>query len=186
MAGTRSNARPVEEGHLAVAAPTPAHPGARTGLRLSDALAIGLPLLVGAVSGALTVPGVTTWYRSVNKPSWTPPDAVFGPVWTVLYLAMGVSLALAWRRRGGGAADRLALGLFAVQLALNFGWSWLFFSMHALGPSVLEIAALWLAIAATIGAFDRLDRRAALLLVPYLGWVSFAGALNVAVWRLNP
>ncbi|HEX8939287.1 MAG TPA: TspO/MBR family protein [Candidatus Limnocylindrales bacterium] len=153
------------------------------GLRLSDAIAVALPLAVGAVSGALTVPGVTGWYRTVSKPTWTPPDWVFGPVWTTLYLAMGLALALVWRRRDADA--RLAVGLFAIQLVLNFGWSWLFFDRHAVGPAALEIVALWLAIAATVGAFGPIDRRAAALLVPYLGWVGFASALNIAIWRLN-
>ncbi len=148
-------------------------------------LSVALCLAVGIVAGLATAGGVRDWYPTIAKPAWTPPNALFGPVWTLLYALMGVSLYLIWRAGRGDRDNRATLLLFAVQLALNAGWSFLFFSFQAPGPALVEIVLLWLAIAATITVARHLSRLAALLLVPYLLWVSFAFALNAAVWRLN-
>jgi benzodiazapine receptor len=124
------------------------------------------------------------WYAALKKPSWNPPGWVFGPVWTLLYTLMAVSAWLVWKR-GGFAAQRLALRLFLIQLMLNAAWSPLFFGLHSPGVAFAEIILLWLAILATLAAFRPISRPATLLLVPYLAWVSFAAVLNFALWRLN-
>ena len=136
----------------------------------------------GAASGLATPPD--DWYWKLAKPSWTPPPWLFGPVWTLLYLMLGVSAWLLWRRRRmpGG---RLAIGLFFAQLALNFAWTPLFFGLHAPGIAFAEIVALWVAIVGTVVTGWRVHRVAAALMLPYLAWVSFASALNLAIWRLN-
>jgi translocator protein len=132
--------------------------------------------------GGLFLPG--EWYASLKKPSWNPPGWLFGPVWTALYTMMAVAAWLVWQR-GGFATQRGPLTLFLVQLALNAAWTPLFFGLHRPGAAFAEIVLLWLAIVATIIAFRRASRPATLLLVPYLAWVSFAAALNLALWRLN-
>jgi tryptophan-rich sensory protein len=132
--------------------------------------------------GALFMPG--EWYASLRKPSWNPPNWIFGPVWTALYTMMGVAAWLVWKR-GGFAEQRRPLGLFLLQLALNAAWTPLFFGMHALGPAFAEIVLLWVTIVATLAAFWPVSRTAACLLAPYLAWVSFAAALNFTLWRLN-
>lgn len=150
--------------------------------------AIGLVVSVilcftaAAVGGLFTDTGA--WYQALEKPWWNPPDWVFAPVWTVLYLSMAIAAWLVWRRAGfrGGAA---ALGLFAVQLALNVAWSGIFFGLQSPGYALIEIVVLWAAIAATIAAFHRRSTAAAWLLGPYLVWVSFAAALNGTIWMLN-
>lgn len=139
---------------------------------------------IAGAGGLATASSVETWYRTLLKPSWTPPDAVFGPVWTLLYALMAVAAWRVWRAVGWEASRR-ALGLFTLQLALNLAWSMLFFWQRRIGFGLVDIAALWLAILATILAFRRHDRVAAWLLVPYLLWVSYASALNVALWQLN-
>ena len=152
---------------------------------------IGLVVFLAAVFAAagvgslFTARSVAEWYPALAKPSWTPPNAVFGPVWTVLYLLMAVAAWLVWRKAGGLGAARLPLALFAVQLALNAAWSVLFFGLRMPGLAFGELVVLWLAIAATLAAFRRVVPAAGLLLAPYLAWVTFAGALNFALWRLN-
>jgi translocator protein len=155
--------------------------------RLTDVAIGATPLLVGGISSAVTIDGLRVWYRTIERPDWNPPDWVFGPVWTTLYVMMGVALVQVVRtdRRGALVARRAGLGLFALQLLLNFGWSWIFFVNHDLMGALLEILALWLAIAATLVAFARVRTAAGLLLVPYLGWVTFATALTAAIWRAN-
>ena len=146
-------------------------------------LFVSLVICYGAAAiGAQFMPG--EWYEGLAKPAWTPPSWLFGPVWTVLYGMMAVAAWLVWRRHGATGA-RGALLLFAVQLVLNGMWSWLFFGLQSPGVAMLDILALWIAILGTIVAFWRLSRLAATLLIPYLVWVSFAAALNFAIWRLN-
>ena len=124
------------------------------------------------------------WYAGLTKPWWTPPDWLFGPVWTVLYAMMGVAAWLVWRRYGfAGAA--LPLAFFIVQLALNAAWTWLFFGLRRPDVAFAEIIVLWLAILVTLISFWRLERPAGILLVPYLAWVSFAALLNYTLWQLN-
>jgi len=141
-------------------------------------------LLVGVSGSLATATSVRTWYPLLQKPPWTPPGFVFGPVWTVLYLLMGVSAWLIWRDSKGNSR-RKALLIFAVQLVLNGTWSFLFFGLRSPGWAALEIVVLWCSIVATLLAFARIRRLAAGLLLPYLVWVSYAAALNIAIWNLN-
>jgi len=145
---------------------------------------VGLCLAVGALGGWVTADSVKTWYTTINKPSFTPPNWVFGPVWTVLYVLMGIA---GWRVWCKARPDqlRVPLALFAVQLALNLAWSVVFFGAHRIGGAVLVIVGLEAAILATMVAFRRIDGLAALLLVPYALWVVFAAVLNIAAWQLN-
>lgn len=143
-----------------------------------------LTFAVAGIGGAVTAGSVEHWYPTLVKPAINPPNWVFGPVWTVLYLMMAVAAALAWTGAHGGAR-KVAIGWFVVQLALNLGWSILFFGLHRIAPALACLILLWLAIAATIRLFWPINRAAGLLLVPYLLWVSFAGLLNFLIWRLN-
>jgi len=124
------------------------------------------------------------WYAGLKKPAWNPPAWIFGPVWTTLYTMMALAAWLVWKR-GGFVAQRKPLALFLTQLVLNAAWTPLFFGLHWPGIAFAEIVLLWLAIAATLAAFCVVSCTAAWLLVPYLGWVSFAAALNFELWRLN-
>ncbi len=144
-------------------------------------------LLCFAVSvlGAVASLDARDFYAELAQPDWAPPGWVFGPVWTALFAMMAVSAWLVWRE-GGFAEGRMALSLFLVQLGLNALWSWLFFAWQLGGPAFSDILLLWLFIAATTVAFWRHTPLAGILLVPYLAWVSFAGALNFSVWQLNP
>jgi benzodiazapine receptor len=155
--------------------------------RNRDLLALGVFLVVcfavSALGGAVTASSVGSWYQTLAKPSFNPPDWLFAPVWTLLYVMMAVAGWLVWRR--GGPARRAALALFILQLALNLGWSLIFFGAQAIGAALVEIGVLWLAILATLIAFYRIDRRAGLLLAPYLAWVSFATLLTASLWMLN-
>jgi translocator protein len=117
-----------------------------------------------------------------GEASFNPPSWVFGPVWTVLYIMMGVAAWLVWRQ---GGDITLALWLFFIQLTFNFLWSFLFFNLHRVDLALIDITVLWISIAATLYAFWQVDVRAGLLLVPYLAWVSFASLLNASIWRLN-
>jgi len=136
------------------------------------------------IGGAVTRPKIDGWYAGLARPAWSPPDGVFGPVWTALYFSMAVAAWLVWRREGWSGA-RAPLGLFGVQLTLNVLWSFLFFGLERPGLASVEILVLWAAIAATMAAFWFRSKLAGLLLAPYLGWVSFAACLNFAIWRLN-
>lgn len=145
---------------------------------------IALCLAVGAAGAWATASSVSTWYQTLAKPSFTPPDRIFGPVWTALYVMMGVAAWLVWRKTGLTGSQR-AVGLFAIQLALNLGWSFLFFKARWIGGALVEIVLLWFAIAATIAVFRHHSQWAAILMMPYIAWVSFATVLNFAIWRLN-
>lgn len=148
-------------------------------------IAVGICEAVGAAAGVATRSSVDTWYPTLTKPWFTPPDAVFAPVWIGLYALMGVAAGLVWNRSRSSAQRRIALGLFAVQLVLNAAWSIVFFGLQSIGGGLVVIVALWAAIVATIRHFARVDVVAAGLLAPYLAWVTYAGALNVALWVLN-
>lgn len=145
---------------------------------------VGLCLAVGALGGWVTADSVKTWYTTINKPSFTPPNWVFGPVWTALYVLMGVAAWRVWCKARPNQL-RVPLALFAVQLALNLAWSVVFFGAHRIGGAVVVIVGLEAAILATMVAFRRIDGPAALLLAPYALWVAFAAVLNIAVWQLN-
>lgn len=138
----------------------------------------------GAAIGVVTNGGSSPWYAGLAKPAWNPPSWVFAPVWTTLYVAMAVAAWRVWRLGPGGLVRR-ALGLFLVQLACNFVWSPLFFSWRRPDLALADIVILWSLILVTIANFSRLDRVAARLLWPYLAWVTFATALNVAIVALN-
>jgi benzodiazapine receptor len=140
---------------------------------------------VAAVGALSTIAAIPTWYAALNKPSFNPPNWIFGPVWTLLYTLMAVAAWMVWRRPSTSSARLDALMVFALQLTLNFLWTPIFFHFHLLLTSVVVIALLWLAIVATILMFWRVSRIAAALLLPYLVWVSFATALNVAILQLN-
>ena len=156
---------------------------ARSRARL--AALVALCLGVGALGGIFTSSSVSTWYRALARPSFTPPGWIFGPVWTALYVLMAVAAWLVWRAAGTARRARGPLALFGAQLALNLGWSAVFFGLRRPDLAALEIVVLWAAILATLLAFGRRSRLAAALLAPYLAWVTFAAALNLAIWRLN-
>jgi len=124
------------------------------------------------------------WYRGLRKPAFQPPNWLFGPVWTVLYVCMALAAWLVWSA-GGFRRARGALVLFAVQLVLNGAWTPLFFGLHRPGIAFVELVALWVAIVLTTWRFFRIRAPAGVLMLPYLAWVSFAGVLNFAIWRLN-
>jgi tryptophan-rich sensory protein len=155
----------------------------REAIRL--AVSVALPLVVGGVSGMATAGSVADWYPTLEKPPFNPPAWVFGPVWTLLYIAMGIALYLVWRLGWEQPEVRWAVALFGVQLVLNGLWSVVFFGLRAPGLAFLEIALLWIAIGATVVAFWRLEPKASALLFPYWAWVSFAAVLNGSIWWLN-
>ena len=139
----------------------------------------------GLLGALATTPSIGGWFKGLVKPSFNPPNWIFGPVWTTLYLMMGVALFLVWRRGLKTAGVKAALVLFLIQLALNVLWSVLFFGLHQPAPAFFEIAALWVFILLTMLKFFGLSRPAGWLLFPYLLWVSFASVLNFFLWRLN-
>ncbi|NEX60977.1 TspO/MBR family protein [Noviherbaspirillum galbum] len=140
---------------------------------------------IAAAVGAAASIQARPFYGQLVRPDWAPPASVFGPVWTILYVLMGIAAWLAWREDGYRAA-RQALALFLLQLALNALWSWLFFGWHLGAPAFADIMVLWAMIVATLVSFWRIKPLAGVLLVPYLLWVSFAAVLNYSVWQLNP
>lgn len=141
--------------------------------------------LAGIIGSIFTGPEIQGWYTTLAKPMFNPPNWVFGPVWTTLFALMGIAAYLVWQQGINRHAVRVALELFAVQLGLNILWSLIFFGLHNPGWAVVEIAVLWLMIVSTIIAFYKVSKPAAWLLLPYLLWVSFASALNFAIWNLN-
>lgn len=141
-------------------------------------------LATGWIGSIFTMSSVSTWYQTLEKPSWTPPSSVFGPVWTALYLAMGVAAWRVWREYGFDGA-RFAMTAFGVQLGLNLLWSYLFFGLRMPGVAAVEIVLLWIAVLVTMLAFGRLDRPAGWLFAPYLAWVTYASTLNFGIWWLN-
>lgn len=142
---------------------------------------LGVSLSAGWV-GSRFLPG--EWYAALAKPSWTPPSFVFAPVWSILYVLMGLAAWLVWRRAGFFGAGA-AFGLFLFQLFLNALWSYLFFGLHRPDFAFSDIVALWLVILVNTIAFWKISTPAGLLMLPYLAWVSFAGVLNLQLWRLN-
>ena len=147
-------------------------------------VSIVLPVAVGALSGFFTTTGIGSWYQTISKPSWNPPGWIFGPVWTTLYILMGIAFYLVWNSPES-RARRTAMLLFGIQLILNFFWSFIFFDQQQIGMALAEIIALWIFILLSIFAFARVNNTAAWLLVPYISWVSFATILNYTIWKLN-
>ncbi|HEX9182180.1 MAG TPA: TspO/MBR family protein [Burkholderiales bacterium] len=148
------------------------------------ALFIAINVAVSALGGWATSASVGTWYQTLAKPAFNPPDWIFAPVWSALYLMIAIAGWRAWRR-GAGRELRLGMTIYAVQLALNLSWSFVFFGARLIGPALAVIVTLLAAILANAALFWRLDRAAGALLVPYAAWVSFATLLNAALWRLN-
>ncbi len=152
---------------------------------ISLVISLAICFTAAGIGSLLTVPSLGAWYARLAKPAVNPPNWVFGPVWTLLYLAMAVAAWLIWRR----SEDRpvgVPLALFTIQLALNVLWSGIFFYLHHPGAAVVDVLLLWCFILATTIAFRRISGLAAGLMTPYLAWVTFASFLNFAVWRLNP
>jgi benzodiazapine receptor len=164
---------------------------------LALVVALAIPLTVGGLSSLATRQAIPTWYRELRKPAWSPPRWLFAPVWTLLYLAMGVASWRIWRRGAQtGLTERLwrrdrnsqvrgALALYGLQLVLNGAWSLIFFGGRRIDLALGEIALLWATILATLVRFYQIDPVAGWLLVPYQAWVSFASLLNATIWRLN-
>jgi len=146
---------------------------------------VALCLVIGALGASVVATSVDTWYADLAKPPFTPPDRLFGPVWTILYVLMAIAAWRVWR-----AADRDTrrgpLTLFALQLALTLGWTVVFFGLQKIGAAVATIVVLDVGVVVTTLAFRSIDRWAGLLMVPYLAWVVFATVLTIAIWRLNP
>ena len=147
-------------------------------------LSLLIPLAIGAIAGFATAYNIDTWYTTLSKPYFNPPNWIFAPVWTFLYILMGIALFLIWKKPDS-KHRRSAMLLFFVQLLLNFAWSFIFFYFHAIAAALFDISILWLALFLTIILFSRLNKPAAWLLVPYISWVSFATILNVYIFNMN-
>lgn len=143
-----------------------------------------LPLAVGGIAGMFTTDAIPGWYATLNQPSFNPPNWVFGPVWTTLYIILGISLFLIWKLDAGKERNQAIL-IFMVQLLLNFCWSFFFFYFKMIGVALVDILALWIAIIFMLVRFHKIKPLAAYINIPYLLWVSFATALNIAYFFLN-
>ena len=149
-------------------------------------VSLGVPTLVGLAGALFTTPdSLGNWYANLNKPSFNPPNWIFGPVWTTLYIMMGISAYLVWRKGLDSKPIRIVLVCFIVQLILNAIWTPLFFGLHSPLLGLIDIILLLNAIIVTVYAFSKISRPAALLLIPYLAWVSFATVLNASIYLLN-
>lgn len=142
-----------------------------------------LCVTLGLLSGLSTVNEINTWYATIQKPSWNPPDRIFGPVWTSLYILMGIAAGMIWHTKDEKRIQ--ALMLFVLQFMLNLGWSYLFFERHAIGWAFAEIIILLILIIVTTISFYKIKPLAAGLMIPYILWVSFATCLNGTIWLLN-
>lgn len=151
------------------------------GLAFSVAVCLG----IGALGASVVATSVDTWYADLVKPPFMPPDRVFGPIWTTLYVLMAIAAWRIWRATDRDTG-RGPLTLFALQLALTLGWTVVFFGLHKIGAALATVVVLDVGVAVTTLAFRPIDRLAGLLMLPYLAWVVFATMLNIAIWRLNP
>lgn len=142
-------------------------------------------LFAGFIGSFFTTPEIPTWFATLQKPSFAPPNWVFAPVWTSLYILMGISLFLVWQKGWENKTIKTAIYLFAGQLVLNALWSFVFFGLRSPLLGLMEIVILWVAILATILSFMKVSRTAAYLLIPYILWVSFASIVNFSIWSLN-
>ena len=150
------------------------------------AIVVIICLAVGYLSGMVTRASITTWYPTLVKPSFNPPNWIFAPVWTSLYVMMGVAAGLIWNQiTTQKAAVTKALPFFAIQLVLNALWSYLFFGLHNLMLATIEVVLLWLMIFETYSQFAKINKTASYLMLPYLAWVSFASVLTASIWWLN-
>lgn len=148
-------------------------------------LALLIPQAAGIIGSIFTTPNIPSWYAGLIKPSFNPPNFLFAPVWTTLFLLMGISLYLVWIKGLSKKNIRFAFTIFMFQLILNILWSLLFFGMRSPQSAFYEIVILWIFIAYTIYLFAKINIKSAVLLVPYILWVSFAAILNFTIWRLN-
>jgi benzodiazapine receptor len=159
-------------------------------IKTRDIIKLAISILIcqgaGFIGSLFTRPSIPTWYATLEKPPFTPPNGVFAPVWITLFALMGISLFIIWRRDLAEQKTRKALGIFGAQLAFNILWSALFFGLRSPLAGLVDIAVLWIAIALTCFYFFKISKAAGVLLVPYLLWVSFAVALNASIWWLNP
>lgn len=146
-------------------------------------ICIAICLTLGLLSGFSTVDEIANWYRFIYKPSWNPPNWIFGPMWTTLYILMGIAVALIWQ--SSHQPKKRAIILFIIQFIFNLAWSFIFFNLHAIGWALAEILMMLLFIMLTIVSFYKINKTAAFLLIPYLLWVSFATVLNGSIWYLN-
>ncbi|RZK81874.1 MAG: tryptophan-rich sensory protein [Pedobacter sp.] len=146
---------------------------------------IAIPLGIGALGSYFTAAGVTTWYPTINKPSFNPPNWLFAPVWTTLYVLMGISAYRIWQRRDQVISFPRTVAIYLIQLLLNLMWSFLFFSLHLIGGALFEIVALLIAIIVNARVFYKIDKTAGLLFIPYILWVSFATILTLSIFMLN-
>lgn len=144
-----------------------------------------LCLAAGMVGSVFTMPSIPTWYAGLVKPPLNPPNWIFGPVWTTLFILMGIALFLVWESQADKKAKNAAMAIFGGQLALNVLWSILFFGLHSPFYAWLDIILLWISILITIISFWKISKLASILLWPYLLWVSFASYLNLMIWLLN-
>ena len=148
-------------------------------------ISILIPMIFGAVGGLLTNKSVKTWYPGIAKPSFNPPDWLFGPVWSVLFIIIGISSYLVWLKRAQIAHFSRTIAIYLIQLILNLAWSFLFFYNHLIGAALIEILALLGVIAINGIVFYKIDKTAGLLFIPYFLWVSFAAILNYNIFILN-
>lgn len=149
-------------------------------------LAIVICEAAGILGSLFTASAIPTWYVLLVKPSFSPPSWLFGPVWVVLYMLMGISLYIIWERGFKKPQVKKAITLFTIQLIFNAAWSLIFFGLHNISLAFIEIIAMWILIVAVIFKFLKIEKIAAYLLIPYLIWVTFASYLNFSIWRLNP
>lgn len=156
---------------------------------MSNTLKLILSIVIcqaaGLIGTIFTMDSIPTWYASLNKPSFNPPNWLFGPVWTLLYLMMGISLFIVWKEDLKNKVVKSAFIIFMIQLFLNTIWSIVFFGMHSTAGGLIIIALLWIMILITILKFMKISRVAGILLIPYLLWVSFATLLNFSIFKLN-
>ena len=149
-------------------------------------ISIIIVFLAGAVGTVSTLPQITCWYAALTKPSWTPPNWAFGPIWSILYILMGIALFLVWREGLNRKNVRIAILIFAAQLIINVLWSLIFFGTHNIFGGLILIIILIAAILVNIIVFYSISKPAGLILIPYLVWVCIAGYLNYSVYILNP
>ncbi|MCG2616255.1 tryptophan-rich sensory protein [Terrimonas sp. NA20] len=147
-------------------------------------LSLALPLAVGVIAGLVTAQNVQEWYPTIRKPGFTPPNFLFGPVWAVLYITMGISLYLILKQPASRYRQNAVIS-FGIQLFLNFWWGFAFFQFHLIALAAIIIIALWICILVMIRQFYKVSPLASNLQWPYLAWVSFASALNISIWYLN-
>jgi len=149
------------------------------------ALVVLVCVSLGFLSGMVTRDSITVWYPTLVKPVFNPPNWIFAPVWTLLYIMMGIAAGLVWTSNTDEKIMKKALGFFAIQFGLNVLWSYLFFGLHNPLLALVEVVLLWLMIFETYNQFKKIDTISGFLLIPYLAWVSFATILNASIWWLN-